>query len=219
MPAEDDDCRAAETASDAGPLLLRAKCGNTVALQQLVLRHHASLMGIIRTELDKKLLATFGPEDVVQEVYSESLRQFGSFEGDTPESFRHWMHAIARNKVRALHRQCLQTEKRGPEFARRASPASFSESSATLVSALEAHMSTASKKAVRLEALDALAAAVALLPDHYRQVIELRYVQERSVEETAQSTGRTRGSVLMISQRAMRQIAQIIHQFPLLSQS
>ncbi len=219
MPAEDDHRGATETHADAGPLLLKAKRGDAVARQQLILRHHASLMGLIRAELDRTLLATFGPEDVIQEVYAESIRRFDSLEGDTPESFRHWIHAIARNKVRALHRQCLQTEKRGPEFARRASPASFSECSATLVSALEAHMSTASKKAVRLEALDALAAAIALLPDHYQQVIELRYVQERSVEETAQAMGRTRGSVLMVSQRAMRQIAQTIRQFPLLSQS
>jgi DNA-directed RNA polymerase specialized sigma24 family protein len=80
-------------------------------------------------------------------------------------------------------------------------------------------MSTGSKKAVRLEALDALAAAVALLPYPHRQIIELRYVQERSAEQTVQATGRTRGSVLMISQRAMRQIAQIIRRFPLLSRS
>lgn len=207
------------SATSLATLLARARQGEELARQQLILRHHGPLMGLIRAELNPKLRAVLDPEDVLQETYTALLARFDSFSGETPEQFRHWIYAVARNKVRELGRAYLQTERRGAEFVGRGMAEPFSQSSVRLVSAIETHMATVSADAVRIEALDALAAALAMLPEHYRQVIEIRYIRGASVEETAEKTGRTRGAVLMISHRAMRQMAHILRQFPLLTRT
>ena len=95
----------------------------------------------------------------------------------------------------------------------------FSQTSAPLAAALEAHITTVAGKAVRIEAIDSLAAALAVLPEHYRQVLELQYLLGLPVDEVATRTKRSKGSVLMISHRAKRRMAQLIEDFPLLTRS
>ena len=206
--------------SDQAELLLaRARAGELAARQQLLLHHHPELMRLIRSELTAKLRAVLDPEDVLQEVYVTLLGSFDSFSGADLNMFRHWVHTVARNKVREVHRQQLDVFKRGAGKRRARFTGRFSQTSAPLAAVLEGHMTSVSGKAVRIEALDSLAAALAMLPSHYRQVLELRYLLGLTVDEVARRTNRSRGSVLMISHRAKQQAATLIRQFPLLTKS
>ena len=200
-------------------LLTRARAGELAARQQLLLRHHTELMRLIRREQAAKLRAVLDPEDVLQEVYVTLIGSFDSFAGEDLNMLRRWVQTVARNKVRELRRQQLDVVKRGAGRERARFNGRFSQASAPLAAVLEGHMTSVSGKAVRIEALDALAAALAMLPSHYRQVLELRYLLGLSVDEVAQRTNRSRGSVLMISHRAKQQAAEFIRQFPLLTKS
>jgi len=200
-------------------LLQRAQAGHRVSRQQLLLRQHTSLMRLVQSDLSDKLRAYLDPEDVLQEVYMELLKNFDSFRGEGPDTFRQWVQAVARNKVREVRRRHLDTVKRGAGVGRVQFAARFSHASAPLATAIEAHLTTVAGKAVRLEAIDSLAAALAVLPEHYRQVLELRYLLGLTVDEVAQRTKRSRGSVLMISHRGKQQAAELIRQFPLLTKS
>ncbi|MHC5110462.1 MAG: RNA polymerase sigma factor [Planctomycetota bacterium] len=195
-----------------------AKAGHRLARQRLALRCHSTLMQIISSDLSHRLRAHIDADDVIQEVYTEIIRSFDDFAGNDFRAFRQWTNAIARNKIRELHRRFLRTAKRGAAHGPQQLSARFSQSCSNLASMVEAHITTVAGKAVKLEAYDSLAAALALLPAHYREVVELRYLKELSVEETAARTGRSRGSILMITHRAMRQLATTIHRFPLLTQ-
>ncbi|MFH1417432.1 MAG: sigma-70 family RNA polymerase sigma factor [Planctomycetota bacterium] len=204
---------------DAETLLQRARAGNLVAQQQLILREHTALMGLIRSDLRHTMRVHLDPEDVLQEVYVELIRSFDAFSGDRQDTFASWARTVARNKVREAQRRQLDTAKRGASAKRVRLTGPFSQTSAPLAAALEAHMTTVSGKAVRIEAIDALAAALALLPEHYRQVLELQYLLELPVDEVARRMNRSRGSVLMTSHRAKRQMADLMRQFPLLTKS
>lgn len=205
------------SAKATGELLREAKAGNGVARRQLLLRHHVSLLAQVRTDLSARLRAYLDPEDVLQEVYLAALDGLDSFRGDGPDELCHWLHTIARNKVAEVHRRFLDTGKRDVRHERHSYAGPLSHTAASLSAALQAHMTTAAGCAVRQEGLDALAAALAVLPTHYREVLELRYLQGLSVEETAGRMGRTRGSVLMMTHRAMAQVAATIKEFPLLT--
>ena len=206
--------------SDHADLLLkRAKAGELAARQQLLLRHHPGLMRLIRAELTARLRAVLDPEDVLQEVYLALLGSFDSFSGADLNTLRHWVQTVARNKVREVQRQQLETAKRGAGRERARVTGRFSQTSVPLAAVLEGHMTSVSGKAVRIEALDSLAAAMAMLPTHYRQVLELRYLLGLTVDDVAERTKRSRGSVLMISHRAKQQAAELIRQFPLLTKS
>jgi RNA polymerase sigma-70 factor (ECF subfamily) len=200
-------------------LLTRARAGELAARQQLLLRHHRELLRLIRAELTAKLRAVLDPEDVLQEVYVSLLGSFDSFSGTDLTTLRHWVQTVARNKVREVRRNQLDVAKRGAGRERARITGRFSQTSAPLAAVLEGHMTSVSGKAVRIEALDSLAAALAMLPSHYRQVLELRYLLGLTVDEVARRTNRSRGSVLMISHRAKQQAAVLIRQFPLLTKS
>ncbi|MCP4245520.1 MAG: sigma-70 family RNA polymerase sigma factor [bacterium] len=205
--------------ADPATLLEAALQGDLAARQRLVLRRHRELMAIVRADLSPRVRTHLDPEDLIQEIYTAALQGFDGFAGRTPAAFAAWMNTIARNKVRQVGRRLLDAARRDVRREQRSAAGPFSQTGAPLVNALEAHMTTVAGKAVRIEALDALAAALALLPEHYREVIKLRHLDGLSVDEAAARTGRTRGSVLMITQRAMRQMAKTIKEFPLLTGS
>ena len=205
--------------ADAHILLQRARAGHQVARQQLLLRQHTSLMRLIQSDLSNKLRAYLDPEDVLQEVYVGLLKSFDSFSGDDLDAFRRWVQAVTRNKVCEVQRRHLGTVKRGAGVGHVRLAGRFSQTSAPLAAALEAHITTVAGKAVRIEAIDSLAAALAVLPEHYRQVLELQYLLGLPVDEVATRTKRSKGSVLMISHRAKRRMAQLIEDFPLLTRS
>jgi RNA polymerase sigma-70 factor (ECF subfamily) len=206
--------------SDHAKLLLtQARAGDLAARQKLLLRHHPELLRLIRADLPARLRAVLDPEDVLQEVYVSLLGSFDSFSGADLNTLRHWLQTVARNKVREIRRRQLEAAKRGAGRERQRFSGRFSQASAPLAAVLEAHMTSVSGKAVRIEALDSLAAALAMLPTHYREVLELRYLLGMTVDDVAQRTNRSRGSVLMISHRAKQQAAELIRQFPLLTKS
>lgn len=206
--------RKADPADDA--LLHAAAEGSRADRGRLILRYHRRLMDLIRADLDPVLRPQVEPEDIIQEVYARAFRSFDTFEGDSADSFCSWIQAIARNCVREAHRRHLAA-RRGAGLQLRSAAEPFSHTVTSLQAALAAHMTTVGGKLVRSEACERLAAALSLLPDHYRAVIEARYIHGKSVEQTMAEIGRSRGSVLMITHRAMRHMADTIREFPLLT--
>ena len=50
------------------------------------------------------------------------------------------------------------------------------------------------------------------LPDHYREVLQLRYLEERPLNEIARQLGRTKGSTAMLLARAIEKLREIMNQ-------
>ena len=68
--------------------------------------------------------------------------------------------------------------------------------------------STPSRIVRQNEALGVMSACLATLPDHYRDVIRMRFMEGRPVAEVAQAMGRSIGSIHMICHRALRQLRE-----------
>jgi len=77
-----------------GALVAAAAAGDRDAFDELVRRHQAAIVSLVRA-----VTAGRGdPEDVAQEVFVRAWRSLSGFRGDS--AFRTWLHAVAINVVR-----------------------------------------------------------------------------------------------------------------------
>ena len=79
-----------------------------------------------------------------------------------------------------------------------------------LLDLLAAHSRTPSRSAAALEATAAVERALSELKDDYRQALLLRYVEGLSVSDVADRMNRSDAAVLMLCQRALRQLHLIL---------
>jgi RNA polymerase sigma-70 factor, ECF subfamily len=71
-----------------------------------------------------------------------------------------------------------------------------------LIGLLSDHRSTPGRKVARHEGTQAIQIAIAALPDDQREAIRLRYLEGKSIEETAAEMGRTAAAVNGLVRRA-----------------
>lgn len=131
-------------------------------------------------------------EDLTAQVFMRAVEQL-DVTRDTPQIVS-WLYRVSQNAVadhwRAFYRLPLVTEDRlapgwepvaAPE---QAGPAASHERSARRVEAV-----------------------LRRLPDHYRRVLELRFLQRLSVAETAREMGVSHGNAKVLQYRALRKAA------------
>lgn len=155
------------------------------------------------------------PEDILQQVYLEVFRAIGQFQYQGKDSLLRWMYAILERKLIDEHR-ALRAERR--DVRREVKPAGPSAQQTTYIDLLARVMAddgTPSQCVRRNEALGVLTACVASLPDHYRNVIQMRFIEGRSVADVAKELNRTIGAVHMICHRALRMLREQAEQLGL----
>lgn len=119
-------------------------------------------------------------EDVAQEAFVAAYRALASYRGDGPLGA--WVTRIAlrlalrqvRQQARTILPNVLEPAWVGPAAPERFDPA---------------------RLALDAERARSVRAAVAALPDHYREVVSLRFFGELSLQEIAAMTGRPLGTV------------------------
>ncbi|MCH7713650.1 MAG: sigma-70 family RNA polymerase sigma factor, partial [Chloroflexi bacterium] len=60
------------------------------------------------------------------------------------------------------------------------------------------------------ESIQAVKLAIAKLPEDYREIVELRYVQEKSVHETAEITGKSPDAIQGVCRRAKQKMLKTL---------
>ena len=150
-----------QTSSDE-VLISRIANGDRLAMQVLFARHHVRVYRFVLRLVRNEATA----EDLISEVFLDVWRQAAKFEGRSAVST--WMLSIARFKA-------LSALRRKPEY----------ELDEETAEAIEDHsddpevtLAKKDKGALLREALSALSA-------EHREVIDLVYYQEKSVEEVA----------------------------------
>jgi len=180
----------------------QARSGDSLAVSKLLATYHSGLRARALERMDRQLRAKSEPDDILQQVYLTVLRQIAQFQGDTPDAFLNWVRAILDNKVidarRALHRKVRQVDR---EVAPQVGGAS--QSYVNLLDQVYADSGTPSRVVRHQEALGALMASVSGLSDTHRQVIQLRFLEGRSVADVAQRLGKSQAAVVALTSRAL----------------
>ena len=179
------DPRVADNPPSDADLCLRAREGDRRSFEVLVQRYQRPVYGLAVRLLGRPEEA----RDVAQEVFVKAFLNLDRY--DPERAFAPWLLTIARNQVRdrarrrAVRKGDLAPDDPEQTLGRLADAAPDAEQSLV-----------ATQEGGRLEA------ALAALPEHYREVVVLHHVQERPVKEIAEILGRPQGTVMTWLYRA-----------------
>ena len=177
-------------------------------MRRLLIRYHPRLRARLVRQMDAALKARLDPEDILQQVYLEAFRAIRDFDYRGEDSFLRWLFTIMDRKLidehRALHAECRDIRREMPNAPGGGANTTYID----LLSRLQGAAGTASQVIRRNEALGVMTACLATLPDHYRQVIQMRFLQGKPVAEVARRLGRTVGSIHMICHRALHALRE-----------
>lgn len=163
VPSED---QVADASVDDRQLVEWTAAGRRDAFEELVRRHHAAVIRLVRGALPHSLDA----EDAAQDAFLAAYRASGSFRGDA--SVRTWILTIARH-VAYHHR--LKSARRSEEAL---DPLELAQLAGWGAPSPES-------AAMRAESRDALLQALHTLSAEEREVLILRDLEDLSGEQTA----------------------------------
>ena len=195
----------ADPGHDLAQLLDAARGGSPEALGAALDACRLYLLGIADRELDGGLRAKGGASDLVQETFLEAQRDFPGFRGVTEGDLRAWLRRMLLNNLTNFARHYRGTDKRRLDREIAIDPHA-STSGATPGPA--ADTPSPSRQVMAGEQADELRAAMERLPDDYRQLLTLRYDEEKSFEEIGEAMGRTSNAVRKLWVRAVEKLQQ-----------
>ena len=154
-----------QTSSDE-VLIARIASGDRLAMQVLFARHHVRVYRFVLRLVRNEATA----EDLISEVFLDVWRQAGKFEGRSAVST--WMLSIARFKA-------LSALRRKPE----------QELDDETAAAIEDHSDDPEVTLAKKDKGAALRQCLTALSAEHREIVDLVYYHEKSVEEAARIVG------------------------------
>jgi RNA polymerase sigma-70 factor (ECF subfamily) len=177
-----------QTASDE-VLIGRIANGDRLAMQVLFARHHVRVYRFILRLVRNEATA----EDLVSEVFLDVWRQAGKFEGRSAAST--WMLSIARFKALSALRRKSEQE--------------LDDAMAeTIVDDADDPQASLQKK----DTGDVMRQAISSLSAEHREIIDLVYYHEKSVEEVAQIVGIPAATVKTRMFYARKKLGELLKQ-------
>ncbi len=178
--------------------------GNGDALQQLIVHYHVPLREAVVLRLDQATRRYFEPEDVLQDTYISAFKSVGSCRFEGPDAFFSWLLTIAVNRLRDLQRR-LRRQKR--DVHREVHGVSGRQTSLLELTRLHTTAATTPSRHVqRDEVVAAVVSSLARLTDDQRAVVQLRFLEGRSVAEIADTLGKTEAAIHMLCHRGLKML-------------
>ncbi len=193
-----------ETAS----LIARARQRDEAALAELLQAHTQRLLESIRSELGNRLRQRLESQDVMQQVFVDVLRDIDQFVDTGHDSFFAWLRRIALNRICDADRKAFQTLKRGAEV--RAGDVERDGSLAPLLETLAGSLTSPSRAADVVEQERRLRRALEQLAADQRQALELRYLHQLNVAETAARMDRSERAVRSLCVRGLIRLRELL---------
>ena len=188
-----------------GKLVVQARQGHEADRQRLFDACRGYVQVMARTQIESWLQAKVDSSDLVQETLLEAHRDFHRFQGQTEGEWLAWLRRILAHNVADFVRHYRGTAKRQ---ARREVPLGGPgrDDSQARWPDPPAPTETPSQQLIRADRQLAVAAALAALPEDYREVITLRNVQRLPFDEVAERMGRSRPAAQMLWSRALKKL-------------
>lgn len=197
-------------APDTDQLLDRSAQGDDDARNELLLRHRGRLRNMVAVRLDRRLAARIDPSDVVQEVMAEVARRFPEYLRERPMPFYAWLRQLAWDRLVDLHRRHVHAKRRNVRREQAGILVLPDESAVALADRLVSSATGPSEVLLREEARQRVHKALGDLPAIYRDVLELRHLEQMSVAETAAVLGVTEGAVKTRHLRALQRLRSLL---------
>jgi RNA polymerase sigma-70 factor, ECF subfamily len=190
--------------------LIRAAQAGDAASRDALFALCRSYLGVVaQAQIDTWLRPKVDASDVVQQTMLEAHRDFERFSGESEKQWLGWLRGILKHNVADFVRSYRGTAKRQ---ARREVHWRDPAASTMAPGAPEpaAPGATPSQEVIRMDDELRVAAALAELPDDYREVIALRNFQRLPFADVADRMGRSRPAVQMLWMRALHKLQEAL---------
>ena len=164
-------------------LLKAAQGGDRAALDSLFARYLPRVRQIVSLRMGRRLASFTEYEDIAQETLLRIFQGLESFQPRSEGSFRHWVSASVQRAIAEAARR-LGAQKRGGGAVGRFGDLS---SGVSFTSILDGGGPTPSGVVAGREMEERVEAALLDLPDHHREIINLRFFVGLSFAEIAES--------------------------------
>ncbi len=181
-----------------------ARAGSHDALGHALEACRVYLLMVAEREMDPALRGKGGASDLVQETFLEAQRAFPRFLGDSEEELLAWLRRLLLNNVTDFRRRYRDTDKRNAEREVGLQGDTSSRDWAAFLA--DDVGGTPSGELAQQEDLALLQQAMAALPDDYRQVLQLRYLENLPFEEIGSRMGRTSMATRKLFGRAVERL-------------
>ena len=194
--------------SDSEDLLEQASRGCSTARQELLGRHRERLLRMVKLRLDRRILGRVDASDVVQEALTEAWQELSDYFEKRPVPFYAWLRRIAWERLVKVHRLHLEAKKRS---IRREAVLDLPDRSSMQLAALLVQSGTSpSGKLMRKELHRRVREALDDLPERYREILVLLYLEQLSRSETAAVLEISEPAADMRHLRAIKRIRRLL---------
>ena len=203
---------------DTDTLIRKARQGDRVAREQLLVRHRGRLRQMIAFRLDPRVAARVDPSDVVQEALTDASRKLSEYLKHRPIPYYPWLRQLALERLVKLHRRHIQAQKRSVTREEDWLPPLPDESAVELADRLGAagvgaHAGgTPVGRLLREELRRRVRTILEQLGPRDREVLVLRHLEQMSPREMAAVLGISEGAVRVRHLRALQRFRQLLHQ-------
>lgn len=177
-------------------LVARAQDGDAEAFAQLYDRYVDQTFGYILRRVGHRQTA----EDLTGDVFLRAYRRLSTFEWQGVD-LGAWITTIARNRVHDHFKSARFRLERTTDEVREPAPESHTADDPERI-------------AVARDLARALGAALDGLKDEHREVIELRFIHDMSVAETAAVMDRSIGATKALQYRALKALTGAVQHHP-----
>lgn len=185
-------------------LIVEARHGSASAINKLCFWLIPTLQAFTRGKVDGHLRTKIPESDLIQESLLGIVKTFDNFQGQTKSDLVLWVRGILNNKTLELQRRFLGSEKRDIRREHRDDPKHSSHADRLFADL----MAPALDRLITAEEAARVRFLTSQLPEHYRQVIEYRFLHDLSFPDIAEAMNRTEPSVKNIFVRAMETLAR-----------
>ncbi|MCB9848198.1 MAG: sigma-70 family RNA polymerase sigma factor [Phycisphaeraceae bacterium] len=181
--------------------------GDVEALEALFAVSHDRLLGLARRKVGVDWQGKIDPDDILQEAYIAAFNGIDRFEPEGADAFYRWVAAIIDHRfidaVRALRRQKRDVTRQ----QRMPSRISRHES---LVKQLGDISGRPSQVARRQDAIGALMACLAQLPEDQRAAVQRLHLDEAPLAEVARELDRTEDATRRLAGRGLEKLERLM---------
>jgi RNA polymerase sigma-70 factor, ECF subfamily len=185
------------------------------ALARVFTEHRARLRRMVDMRMDRRMAGRVDPSDILQETFLDASRQLEQYLAAVPMPVFLWLRLLTGQRLMALHRQHLGTQKRDArqEVALHR-PAMPEADSLALSGGLIEAMTSPSRVAMREEARDRLLELIDGLDFIDREILALRHFEELTNQEAAEELGITPAAASKRYIRALERLRATLADVP-----
>jgi len=187
----------------------RAAGGDQAARGDLLEGYRDYLRRMVAARLDRRLAPRVDASDLVQETLATAAARLDEYLRDRRISITGWLRGLARERVIDAHRHHLVADRRSVTRESRV-PDLPDTSALDLGRRLFAGDTSPSNNLMRREQNDRILAGLASLSARDREILVMKYLEQRSTAEVAEALGLTERGVKGRHVRALVRLREIM---------